>query len=228
MDKKVFAVALDGPAGAGKSSIAKKISEKANIVYMDTGAIYRTFAYKAIKEGVDTKDVDALTKLAEDIDIKIEYVDNQQHMILDGEDITPYIRTPEVSMGASNVAVVPAVRLKLLDLQRDVAKVESVIMDGRDIGSFVLPDAEVKVYLTASVEERARRRFVEMQEKGDCTDTLEIVIEDIKKRDYQDSHRDFAPLVQADDAVVVDSTSMTIDEVVDSVYSLIEEKVYNA
>lgn len=213
-------IAIDGPAGAGKSTVAKLLAKQLNIIYLDTGAMYRAIALKAIEQGVDVSDTDALSVLLEDTDIDISYVDEQQHVLLDGRDVTDIIRTPEVSDGASKVAVIPAVRLKLVELQRRIARMHDVVMDGRDIGTFVLPNADVKFYLTASIEERARRRLEEMRARG-YEHSLDDVKDDIKARDKNDSEREFAPLRKADDAILIDSTDKTVDEVVEEMLSFI-------
>jgi cytidylate kinase len=213
-------IAIDGPAGAGKSTVAKLLAKQLNIIYLDTGAMYRAIALKAIEQGVDVSDTDALSVLLEDTDIDISYVDEQQHVLLDGRDVTDIIRTPEVSDGASKVAVIPAVRLKLVELQRRIARMHDVVMDGRDIGTFVLPNADVKFYLTASIEERARRRLEEMRARG-YEHSLDDVKDDIRARDKNDSEREFAPLRKADDAILIDSTDKTVDEVVEEMLSFI-------
>jgi cytidylate kinase len=213
-------IAIDGPAGAGKSTVAKLLAKQLNIIYLDTGAMYRAIALKAIEQGVDVSDTDALSVLLEDTDIDISYVDEQQHVLLDGRDVTDIIRTPEVSDGASKVAVIPAVRLKLVELQRRIARMHDVVMDGRDIGTFVLPNADVKFYLTASIEERAKRRLEEMRARG-YGHSLDDVIDDIRARDKNDSEREFAPLRKADDAILIDSTDKTVDEVVEEMLSFI-------
>ncbi|MDK2991753.1 MAG: CMP/dCMP kinase [Clostridiales bacterium] len=213
-------IAIDGPAGAGKSTVAKLLAKQLNIIYLDTGAMYRAIALKAIEQGVDVSDTDALSVLLEDTDIDISYVDEQQHVLLDGRDVTDIIRTPEVSDGASKVAVIPAVRLKLVELQRRIARMHDVVMDGRDIGTFVLPNADVKFYLTASIEERARRRLEEMRARG-YEHSLDDVRDDIRARDKNDSEREFAPLRKADDAILIDSTDKTVDEVVEEMLSFI-------
>ncbi len=217
-----FAIALDGPAGAGKSSVAKRIAHDLGIVYLDTGSMYRTVALKAIRVGIDTMDADGLTELMQSIRIDITHVNGEQRIFLDGADVSDQIRTPEISLGASHVAVVPAVRVKMVEIQREIAKKEKVIMDGRDIGTYVLPDANLKIYLTASVEERAKRRFLEMKEKGMETPPIEEIMADIAFRDHNDSTREFAPLRKADDAVEIDSTSMSLDDVVDKINLLLE------
>lgn len=218
-------IALDGPAGAGKSTVAKAVARELGIVYIDTGAMYRTAALFAIRNGIDIKnEKEKLISKLDDIKMDILYTDKGQRMFLLGEDVSEKIRTEEVSMGASNIAVIPEVRLKLVDMQRELAKSKSVIMDGRDIGTYVLPDAELKVFLTATPECRAERRYKENIEKGmDCN--LSDILEDIKKRDENDSKREFAPLKCAQDAVLVDSTDMTLDEVIKTIKNLAEEAI---
>ncbi len=220
---KNFKIAIDGPAGAGKSSISKTIAKEMGYVYVDTGAMYRAAALYAIKNNIEiTKE--SLVPVLDDIKIDIKYENNEQHIFLNGEDVSDKIREPEISLGASSIAVIPEVRLKLVELQREIAKNNTVIMDGRDIGTYVLPDAEVKIYLTASVEERAKRRYKEEIEKGMESD-LEAVCEDIKKRDHNDSTRKFAPLRQAEDAILVDSSDLTFSEVVEKIKSIILNRI---
>jgi cytidylate kinase len=209
-------IAIDGPAGAGKSTIAKKVSQKLGFIYLDTGAMYRTVALKAIKTGIDTKNHQELAIMMDKLDISISHENNLQKIFLDGEDVSEAIRTPQVSVGASNVAVFPEVRLKMVDLQRKIASGIDVVMDGRDIGSYVLPAAELKIFLTASVDERARRRYEELVQKGQPAN-LEAVRDDIIFRDKNDSSRALAPLVKAADAIEIDSTILTIDEVVEKI-----------
>ncbi len=209
-------IALDGPSGAGKSTIAKAAAKKLGFVYVDTGALYRSIAYNALSKGVDLDDAEAVTASLEGLDLKLTYIDGAQAVLANGENVSDRIRTPEVSMGASKVSAVPAVREFLLETQRSIARENDIIMDGRDIGTVVLPDAQVKLFLTASAEERANRRFKELQEKGDPS-TYEEVLADINQRDYNDTHREIAPLKQAEDAQVIDSTNMTIDQVVDAI-----------
>ena len=215
-------IAIDGPAGAGKSTIAKYISKTLGIIYLDTGAMYRTVALKAMRSGVDTKDPKRLAELVSFLDIKITHLGSEQHIFLDGADVSKEIRTPEVSIGASNVAVVPAVRLKLVELQREIAKNNDVVMDGRDIGTYVLPDAEHKFFLTASLNERAKRRHMELQEKGISGISFEEVRKDIEYRDINDSTRAFAPLAKAADAAEVDTSEMTIQQVTEKILSYIK------
>lgn len=212
-------IAIDGPAGAGKSTIAKKIAKLVGIVYLDTGAMYRAVGLQAIRENVGLTDNSSLAELVKNIDIDVVYSDGEQSITINGEDVSGKIRTPEVSKAASLVAAVPEVRLKLVELQRQIAAKQSVVMDGRDIGTYVLPDAEVKIFLTASVAERARRRYEELLEKGMAV-SLEEIAKDIEQRDYNDSTRAFAPLKKADDAEEIDTTVLTIDEVVEKVKAL--------
>lgn len=217
-------IAIDGPAGAGKSTIAKMVSKTFGIIYLDTGAMYRTVALKAINEGMDTSSVSCLSDLVESINIRIDYSMEEQRIFLDGNDVTSLIRTPEVSIGASNVAVVPGVRLRMVELQRAIAKENSVVMDGRDIGTYVLPDADFKFFLTASVDERARRRFEEQKQKGMTCMSLEDVKKDIEYRDKNDSGREFAPLKKADDAVEIDTTYLNIEQVAEKIIGYIKDK----
>ncbi len=220
---KNIAVAIDGPAGAGKSSIAKAVAKELGFVYVDTGAMYRASALYAIKNNIPIEE-ESLIPVLDNIKIDMQYRDHTQIIILNGEDVSEKIRENEVSMGASAIAVIPAVRLKLVELQRELAKKYSVIMDGRDIGTYVLPDAQLKIYLTASLEERAKRRYAELLQRGSpCV--FEELKEDIKKRDYNDSNRDFAPLKQAEDAILIDSSVMSFDEVSERVKTLIKEKI---
>lgn len=210
-------IAIDGPSGAGKSTIAKRISKELGIIYLDTGAMYRTVALKAIRSGVSPEDEAAVTSLLENLDIKIEYIDGEQKISLDGSDVSDKIRTPAVSLGASNVAVIPAVRLEMVKLQREIAKENDVVMDGRDIGTYVLPEATHKFYLTASIDERARRRYNEQIQKGVTDIALESVKKDMLYRDKNDSSRSLAPLSKAEDAIEIDTTDMTIDQVVSKI-----------
>lgn len=214
-----YSVAIDGPAGAGKSTIAKKVAKKLNYIYVDTGAMYRAMALYLIHNQVDSKDAEAIAKACEYADISIEYQNGEQVVLLNGENVNAYLRTEEVGNMASVSSAVPAVRMKLVELQRKLAATANVIMDGRDIGTYVLPDADVKIYLTASSRTRANRRFLELQAKGEECD-LDAIEEDIRERDARDMNREFAPLRQAEDAVLVDSSDMTIDEVVERIISL--------
>lgn len=218
----MFNVAIDGPAGAGKSSVSKDIAKKMGIIYIDTGAMYRAAALYAIEKGIEITEKN-MEKCLDNIDIDIKYDERGQRIFLNGNDVSERIREKDVSIGASDVAVIPAVRLKLVDIQRNLAKKSSVIMDGRDIGTYVLPMAEVKIYLTASSAERAKRRCLELEEKGIASD-FEEVKRDIEYRDRQDSSREFAPLKKADDAILLDSSNMSFDEVVEYIISVIKSK----
>lgn len=214
-------IAIDGPAGSGKSTAAKNISRALGIIYLDTGAMYRAVALKAVRSGIDTKDEESLAALVGNIDIRVEYKENNQRILLDGEDVTGLIRTPEISIGASNVSTFPAVRIKMVELQRKIAYEHDVVMDGRDIGTFVLPGAKYKFYLTASIEERAKRRYEELKANGASGITLDDVKNDITLRDKNDSSRSFAPLAKAQDAVEIDTTCLNPQEVVDKILSFI-------
>lgn len=215
-------VAIDGPAGAGKSSISKAVAARLGCIYVDTGAMYRACALYAIENGIKISADDLKPHLC-DIKVAIEYNADGQRIILNGKDVSTRIREADVSIGASNIAVIPSVRLKLVELQREMAKENSVVMDGRDIGTYVLPDAEVKIFLTASIDERARRRLAELELKGTVTD-FEAVKKDMAYRDKNDSEREFAPLKQADDAVLLDTTELSFDEVVVKVLEIIKTK----
>ncbi len=214
-----FNVAIDGPAGAGKSTIAKAIAKKMGYVYVDTGAMYRAMALFFLRSGISKDDEAKISSVVDDISVSIKYEDGAQHVILNGEDVTGMIRTEEVGNMASATSVYGAVRTKLVALQQELAKTTDVIMDGRDIGTVVLPNANVKVFLTASVECRAKRRYDELVAKGEDAD-FDKIAKDIEERDYRDSHREISPLKQADDAILVDSSEMTIDEVVSAIIDL--------
>ena len=212
-------VAIDGPAGAGKSTIAKRIARRLGYIYVDTGAMYRAMAYYLIQNQVDAANQEAIAAACQHADISICYQDGEQVVLLNGENVNAYLRTEAVGNMASVSSVVPEVRKKLVELQQKLARETDVVMDGRDIGTVVLPDADVKVYLTASVETRAKRRFLELQEKGEPADLAKIAA-DIEDRDYRDMHRDISPLRQAEDATLVDSSDMTIDQVVERILEL--------
>ena len=217
-------VAIDGPAGSGKSTIAKALSRDYKILYLDTGAMYRACALKALNEGADVEDEAALCDLMRELSLTIEYVDGVQHTILDGKDVSEEIRSPRVSMAASTVSKYPCVRMKMVEKQREIAGKMSCVLDGRDIGSYVLPDAEFKFFLTASPEVRARRRYDELVAKGYEVDFEELKRE-IERRDLQDSTREFSPLRKADDAVVIDTSEMSIDEVLKEIKKMMQEKI---
>ena len=218
-----YSIAVDGPSGAGKSTIARAVSEKFGFIYLDTGAIYRTLGLAVKRRGISPKDEPAVRRILPELFIDIEFIDNSQHMLLNGEDVTALLRTPEISMAASDVSALPPVREFLMDLQRSYALKHHVIMDGRDIGTVVLPNAGLKIFLTASAEKRAERRYLELREKGTpCTP--EEVLEDMRLRDYNDSHRAAAPLKKAEDAVELDTSDLTLEESVGAVCALVTER----
>ena len=213
-------IAIDGPAGAGKSTIAKIIAKKLGFIYVDTGAMYRAVAYYLINQDVSKDDTAMIADKCAGANVTIKYVDNEQRVFLNDEDVTAFLRQEEVGNMASSAAVVPEVRGKLTELQRELASTNDVVMDGRDIGTTVLPNADVKVYLTASSRVRAQRRFDELQAKGETPD-IDVIEKDIIERDERDMHRDISPLKQAEDAVLVDSSYMSVDEVVDTIIKLV-------
>ncbi|MDE6746868.1 MAG: (d)CMP kinase [Oscillospiraceae bacterium] len=226
MPKKNINIAIDGPAGAGKSTIAKAAAKAFGYIYVDTGALYRAVAYYVLSQGKDVKNAEAVEKLLQDIVPELKYIGGVQHVFVNGEDVSDKIRTPEVSMGASAVSAIPRVRDFLFDLQQKIAAENNVVMDGRDIGTVVLPNADVKIYLTANAEERARRRHKELSEKGE-TVSFEEVLADVNKRDYNDTHRDIAPLKQAEDAVLCDTTNVDLQGAIDMLINIINEKLGN-
>lgn len=217
-------IAIDGPAGAGKSTIAKTASKELGFIYVDTGALYRTVGLNALRLGKDTKSADEVVPTLEGLDVSLRFVNGEQRVFLGEEDVSAAIRQNEVSMAASNVSAIPKVREFLFDLQRDIAKKNNCIMDGRDIGTVVLPDAQIKIYLTASAEARADRRFKELTEKGQVVE-YDVILKEIKERDYQDMNREIAPLKQADDAVLVDTTELTLEESIDCMIKVIKERL---
>ena len=219
----MFKIAIDGPSGAGKSTVAKGIAAKLGIVYVDTGALYRTVGYFVRQKNADPKNADEVGALLPEIKIEIKYVDGAQHVYLNGEDLGDKIRTPEMSMYASAVSAIPAVRAFLLDTQRDIARNNSVIMDGRDIGTVILPDAEVKIFMFASNEARAMRRYKELIAKGEDV-KYEDVLSEMIERDNNDRNRDVAPAVPASDAVMMDNSNMSVEENVDAVIDLIRSR----
>ena len=216
-------VAIDGPAGAGKSTIAKAAAKQLNYIYVDTGALYRTIAYNAVKKNV-IDDTNAVIALLNDTKVELKYIDGVQTVFLNGEDVSAYIRTPEMSMGASKVSAIPEVRAFLLSLQQEIAKENDVIMDGRDIATVVLPNADVKIFLFASPECRAERRYKELVEKGENV-TYDEVLEDVNKRDYQDSHREIAPLKPSEDSIMLDTSKLNLDESIQLVIKTIKENI---
>ena len=219
-----YAIAIDGPAGAGKSTIAKILAKELELIYVDTGALYRTIGYYVTSLGVDTADTDAVVAALDGLKVELGYVDGVQRVFANGEDVSDLIRTPAMSMAASAVSAIPAVRAYLLDTQRGIAATHSVVMDGRDIGTVILPDAKVKIFLTASPESRAKRRFDELQQKGDPA-TYEEVLADMIKRDYDDSHRAIAPLKQAEDAIPVDTSGETLEQSVAKLKEVVDKKL---
>ena len=215
-----YQIAIDGPAGAGKSTIAKGIARKLGFIYVDTGAMYRAMALYLLCQGIKASETEKISEASQLADITIVYVDGVQQVILNGENVTPFLRTEEVGNMASASSVNKDVRLKLVELQRALASKENVVMDGRDIGTYVLPDADVKIYLTASSACRAKRRYEELKAKGEACD-LQAIEADIIERDNRDMNREFAPLRQAEDAVFLDSSEMTVDEVMDRITGLV-------
>ena len=207
----MISVAIDGPAGAGKSTLARRLAADFGYIYVDTGAMFRTIGLYALRAGKDPKDNEAVNALLPNITLEFTFIEGEQHIYLNGEDVSTAIRTEEVGMAASAVGANPAVRAFLLEMQRDMARTQNILMDGRDIGTVVLPNATVKIFLTASAEARAQRRAKELAEKGQPAD-FATVLADIRQRDYQDSHRAVAPLKQADDAILVDTSSIGLQE----------------
>lgn len=220
----MISVAIDGPSGAGKSTLAKRLAKELDYLYVDTGAMYRAIGLYALRQGVDPRDEAAVTALLPGIQIELRYVDGAQRVLLCGEDVSEAIRAENVGMATSAVSAHPPVRAFLLELQRGMARTHNILMDGRDIGTVILPNATVKIFLTASAEARADRRFKELLEKGVDTD-YETVLEDIRRRDYQDSHRAAAPLRQAEDAVLVDTSEMDLEQSFQALKSLILSRV---
>jgi cytidylate kinase len=220
---KNYNIAIDGPAGAGKSTIAKTIAKKLEFIYVDTGAMYRAIALYLLRQNVDSENEARIIEVSDPVVVTIEYMNGEQQVVLNGENVTGFIRTEEIGKMASAVAKYTAVRVKMVDLQRDLAASSNVIMDGRDIGTVVLPNADLKVYLTASSYERARRRWKELTEKGVQCDINEIE-QDIISRDYQDMNREVSPLKQAENAILLDSSDMSIEQVVDKIIELYKEK----
>lgn len=216
-------VAIDGPAGAGKSTVAKSAAKKLGFIYVDTGALYRTIALNAIRNNV-INDNDGIVKMLDNTKVELGFVNDTQVVYLNSEDVSSLIRTPEISMGASKVSAIPEVRAFLLDLQRDIAKKNNVIMDGRDIGTVVLPDAKIKIFLFASAECRAKRRYKELIEKGENV-KYEDVLNDVNQRDYQDSHREIAPLKPCEGCFMADTSLLNLDESIDLIVNTIKENM---
>jgi len=222
--KKGLIIAIDGPAASGKSTTAQLLAEKLGYVYIDTGAMYRACALKAKKMGIDINDEESIRELLDDIDIRIENHNSKNRIFLDGEDVSEDIRADDISALASAISAIPAVRYKMVELQRKMGEKGGVILDGRDIGTFVFPTAEVKFFLTASPEVRAKRRWLELQQKGINKDFSEVLA-DLVKRDNNDSQRALAPLKKADDAIEVDTSNMTIEEQTDCLYQIIRSRM---
>ena len=215
-------IAIDGPSGAGKSTVARRAAAQLGFVYIDTGALYRTIGLAVLRRGASTKDVAAVEQTLPELVLNIEYIDNAQHVILNGEDVSEAIRTPEASLAASDVGGIPAVRAYLLELQRTLARAQNSILAGRDIGTVVLPDADVKIFLTASAAERAARRHKELHEKG-IAERYEKVLAEIEQRDFQDANRAIAPLKPAQDSILVDTTGLSLEEAITKVVQLIQK-----
>ena len=221
--KFINGIALDGPAGAGKSTIAKIIAKRLGLPYLDTGAMYRAMALCALGEGVSLTDAEKVDELLNRTDIRVAYLADGQHVFVNGQDVTGRLREEEIGKGASLISKLRCVRDKLAGMQRDIAHETHAVLDGREIGTFVIPETPYKFYVTATAEERAMRRVRQLEEKGEKPD-YELILKDIVARDYQDSHRDYAPLKQAEDAVLIDTTHMTIDEAVEAVLKALEAK----
>ena len=223
MEHNVISIAIDGPAGAGKSTIAKRVAINLGYIYVDTGAMYRAMAVHFIRNGIAADETEKIEAACDDVSVTIRYVNCEQQVILNGENVNAFLRTEEVGKMASASSVVPKVRMKLVELQRQLAQTDNVVMDGSDIGTYVLPDARVKSYMTAGIRERALRRYEELLQKGtECN--LEEIEKDIAERDYRDMNRDFAPLRQAEDAVYLDTSKMSIDEVAEEVGRIVASK----
>ena len=217
-------VAIDGPAGAGKSTVARAAAKELGFIYVDTGALYRAVGVHCLRNNIDTTDAESVGAILDDITVELKFIDGVQHVFLNGDDVSTEIRLPEASMAASNVSAIPSVRAFLFDLQRDIAAKNNCLMDGRDIGTVVLPNAQVKIFLTADPEERAMRRFKELQEKGSNV-TYKEVLDDLLVRDYNDSHREIAPLKPAGDSVVINTTGYTLEESINKIIETVKEKM---
>lgn len=217
-------VAIDGPAGAGKSTVARAAAAKLGYIYVDTGALYRAVGVYCLRKGITTNDAENVSAVLGEITVELKFIDGVQHVFLNGDDVSTEIRLPEASMAASNVSAIPAVRAFLFDLQRDIAAKNNCIMDGRDIGTVVLPDAQVKIFLTADDEERAMRRYKELKEKGSEV-SFQEVLDDLRVRDYNDSHREIAPLKPAEDSVIVNTTGYTLEESIEKIVNTVKEKL---
>ena len=217
-------VAIDGPAGAGKSTVARAAAKELGFIYVDTGALYRAVGVHCLRNNIVTTDAVSVGAILDDITVELKFIDGVQHVFLNGDDVSTEIRLPEASMAASNVSAIPSVRAFLFDLQRDIAAKNNCLMDGRDIGTVVLPNAQVKIFLTADPEERAMRRFKELQEKGSNV-TYKEVLDDLLVRDYNDSHREIAPLKPAEDSVIINTTGYTLEESINKIIETVKEKM---
>lgn len=217
-------VAIDGPAGAGKSTVARAAAQKLGYIYVDTGALYRAVGVYCLRKSIETTDAEGVGAILSEITVELKFIDGVQHVFLNGDDVSTEIRLPKASMAASNVSAIPSVRAFLFDLQRDIAAKNNCIMDGRDIGTVVLPNAQVKIFLTADDTERAMRRYKELQEKGSSV-TYQEVLDDLRVRDYNDSHREIAPLKPAEDSVIVNTTNYTLEESINKIVETVEEKL---
>lgn len=217
-------VAIDGPAGAGKSTVARAAAKELGFIYVDTGALYRAVGVYCLRKNIETTNISGVSSVLNEIKVELKFIDGVQHVYLNDDDVSVEIRLPEASMAASNVSAIPAVRAFLFDLQREIASKNNCIMDGRDIGTVVLPNAQVKIFLTADDEERAMRRFKELQEKG-STVTYKEVLDDLRIRDYNDSHREIAPLKPAEDSVVINTTGYSLEESINRIVETIKEKM---
>jgi cytidylate kinase len=220
-------IAIDGPSGAGKSTLARSVARALGIHYLDTGAMYRAVAYAAASGGADITDPEQVADIAENVDLRVVYEDGEQRVLLDGNDVMPFIRTPEISKAASDISAYPCVRLKLVEMQREVARSFDVVLDGRDIGTFVLPDAEYKFFLTADIHERAKRRYLEHKKKR-IEKPYDEVLSEMKSRDENDSKRSLAPLKKAEDAMLIDTTEMTAEDVLALVLSAVKRGICDA
>jgi cytidylate kinase len=222
----IINIAVDGPAGAGKSSISKAVAKELGYIYVDTGALYRTIGLNAMRLGLDTRNAEKVTPTLETVKVELKFIDGEQRVFLGNEDVSDAIRTPEASMAASNVSAIPAVRAFLFDLQRDIAKKNSCLMDGRDIGTVVQPHAQIKFFMTASAHERATRRYKELIQTGMKVE-FEKVLSELVERDYNDSHREIAPLKPAQDSIIIDTTGLSLEDSVDLVLKTVKEKLSN-
>lgn len=222
--KNIVNIAIDGPAGAGKSTVARRVAATLGYLYVDTGALYRTVGLNALRLGLTPGNPDDVIPTLQDLQVSLRFIDGEQRVFLGDEDVSEAIRQNEVSMAASDVSAIPEVRAFLFDLQRNIAANNNCLMDGRDIGTVVLPDAQIKIFLTASAEARADRRFKELTEKGQTVE-YEALLKEIRERDYNDSHRAIAPLKQAEDAILVDTTELGLEEVIDTILSIVKERL---